>query len=114
MTHTFVFPPELQGVLLYWARVVLSVSMVGLIVWAVIAVRSGNIPGHRAAMFRAYAIGQGASTQTFLGIGWMIVAGTEATGPWRDVMMVAAWCINLLIAEALINRALGSRAVAFR
>lgn len=104
MTLSFVFPHELQGVLLYWVRIVLSLSMIGLIAWAVIAVRSGNTPGHSAAMLRAYAIGQGASTQAFLGLCWLAILGTELTGPWRDVMMVSAWCINLLIAEFLIGK----------
>ena len=87
MTLAFAFPQELQGALLYWVRIALSVSMTGLIVWAVIAVRLGNVPSHGAAMLRAYAIGQGASTQAFLGLGWMVASGTELMGPWRDVLI---------------------------
>ncbi len=109
MTIAFAFPPELQGVLLYWVRIILSISMVGLIAWAVIAVRSGNIAGHGSAMLRAYAIGQGASTQAVLGIGWIAVVGTEPLGPLRDVLMVSAWGINLMVAEFLIARIFGSR-----
>lgn len=111
MTHAFMFPAELQGLLLYWTRIFLSMWMVGLIVWAVIAVRSRNVPGHSAAMLRAYAIGQGASTQTFLGIGWAIVMGSDLVGPARDVMMVLAWALNLLLAEFLIRRARTARPV---
>ena len=55
-------------------------------------------------MLRAYAIGQGASTQAFLGIAWIIVFGTEPLGPLRDGMMVFAWMLNLLLAECLIRR----------
>lgn len=109
MTHFYSFPQELQGTLLYWVRIVLSLSMFGLIVWAVIAVRSRNISGHRASMLRAYAIGQGASTQTMLGIGGMVFLGTELVGPARDIMMVAAWGINLLIAELLIAQMFAPR-----
>ena len=108
MTIHFSFSKELQGDVLYWTRIALSLSMVGLILWAVIAIRSRNILGHRAAMLRAYAIGQGASTQTFLGIGWIVIFGSEALGPLRDGMMVAAWGLNLLIAEILIRRLLVS------
>lgn len=111
MTHAFMFPAELQGLLLYWTRIFLSVWMVGLIVWAVIAVRSRNVRGHSAAMLRAYAIGQGASTQTVLGIGWAIVMGAELLGPARDVMMVLAWALNLLLAELLIRTTRASRPV---
>ena len=109
MTHFYAFPQELQGSLLYSVRIVLSLSMVGLIVWAVIAIRSQNLAGHGAAMLRAYAIGQGASTQAFLGISWMVALGTEPLGSLRDVMMVFAWGLNLLIAELLISRMLVPR-----
>ena len=40
MTHTYVFPGDLQGNLLYWVRMVLGSMMIGFIVWAVIAIRS--------------------------------------------------------------------------
>ena len=109
MTHFYAFPQELQGALLYWVRIVLSLSMVGLIVWAVIAIRSRNILGHSTAMLRAYAIGQGASTQAFLGIGWMVAFETEPLGPLRDIMMVFAWGLNLLIAELLIAKMFAPR-----
>lgn len=104
MTVVFTFPAELQGALLYWARLILGTAMFALIIWAVLAVRTGKVAMHRAAFLRAYAIGQGASTQAVLGIGWLVFAGTELLGPWRDIAMVAAWSINLLIAECLIRR----------
>ena len=109
MTHFYTFPSELQGELLYWVRIALSLSMVGLIVWAVIAIRSRNLGGHSTAMLRAYAIGQGASTQAVLGISWMVAFGTEPLGPLRDVMMVFAWGLNLLIAELLISKVFAPR-----
>ncbi len=109
MTHFYSFPDELQGPLLYWVRIVLSLSMLGLITWAVIAIRSQNISRHSAAMLRAYAIGQGASTQTFLGVGWMVVLGSEPLGPLRDAMMVFAWGLNLVIAELLISKMFAPR-----
>lgn len=101
MTHAFTFPAELQGSLLYWVRIVLSLSMLGLIAWAVMAVRSGKIRQHGAAMLRAYAIAQGASTQAVLGIGWIILFAEEPEGAARDVLMVLAWGLNLLAAELL-------------
>lgn len=103
MTHFFAFPNELQGLVLYWARIVLSLSMVGLIARAVVAIRSGHVPEHSAAMLRAYAIGQGASTQGFLGIGWLLAFGTEPSGLLRDGIMVFAWGLNLLTAELIIR-----------
>ena len=109
MTHVYSFPISLQGSLLYWVRITLGLLMIGFIVWAVLAIRSRNVFQHSALMSRAYAIGLGASTQTFIGISWMILVGTEATGPLRDVLMVSAWAINLLIAEVLIWTVLAPR-----
>lgn len=103
MTYFFVFPEALQGAALYWVRMVLGTVMVGLIVWALVAVRARNIFQHSAAMLRAYAIGQGASTQTIVGIAWIITVGSEAVGPMRDGLMIFAWVLNLLVAEILIR-----------
>lgn len=109
MTHSYVFPEDLQGNLLYWVRIVLGSLMIGFIGWAVVAIRSRNIFQHGASMLRAYAIGQGASTQAILGIGWMIVFGTEPQGALRDGLMVLAWGLNLLVAEVLIGRLLAPK-----
>lgn len=103
MTHFYVFPEALQGVALYWVRVVLGTVMIGLIIWAVIAIRSRNVFQHSASMLRAYAIGQGASTQAILGIAWIIAVGSEAMGPLRDGLMISAWVVNLLVAEIFIR-----------
>ena len=109
MTVAYVFPDALQGPLLYGARVTLSLAMVALIAWAVVAIRSRNVAAHRAAMLRAYAIGQGASTQTALFLVTMGLFDTEPSGFSRDVLMVGAWAINLAIAELLIRRAFATR-----
>jgi hypothetical protein len=103
MTHFFVFPAALQGAALHWVRMVLGTAMIGLIIWAVIAIRSRNIFQHSASMVRAYAIGQGASTQAVFGIVWIIAVGSEAMGPLRDGLMIFAWVLNLLVAEILIR-----------
>lgn len=103
MTHFYVFPEALQGPSLYWVRMVLGTAMIALIIWAVIAIRSRNVFQHSASMVRAYAIAQGASTQTVLGIAWIIVVGSEAMGPLRDALMIFAWVLNLLAAEILIR-----------
>ena len=109
MTHVFSFPVELQGTLLYSVRLILSLSMIGLIIWAVMAIRKGNHYRHSASMLRAYAIGQGASTQALVGIGWIIFTGIESQGLLRDGLMVVSWVINLLVAEWLIRRFLRQR-----
>jgi uncharacterized membrane protein YozB (DUF420 family) len=103
MTHFYAFPEALQGASLYWVRMVLGTAMFGLIIWAVIAIRSRKLFHHSASMVRAYAIGQGASTQTVLGITWIIAVGSEAMGPLRDGLMIFGWVLNLLVAEFLIR-----------
>ena len=104
MTLAFEFPPDLQGPLLFGARILLSLGMLILILLAIQKIREGHARSHGAAMLRAYAIGQGASTQTVLGILFLIAVGEDAVGLPRDVIMVAAWLINLLIAQAIIQR----------
>ena len=104
MTHVYAFPAGLQGSFLYWVRMVLGSAMIVLIGWAIIAIRARDRFRHTASMLRAYAIGQGASTQTVLGIAWIVFAGSEASGPMRDAIMVSAWVLNLAVAQVLIRR----------
>ena len=103
MTHFYTFPQELQGAALYWVRMVVGTLMIGFLLWAVVAIRARKIGQHGGAMIRAYAIGQGASTQTVLGISWMIIAGSEAMGPVREGLMVFSWVLNMALAEVLIS-----------
>lgn len=103
MTVNFAFPEALQGSLLFSARIVLGIAMLGLLGWAVVAVRAGRFRDHAAAMMRAYAIGQGASTQAFLGLAWIALFAAEPAGLLRDGFMVLCWGLNLAAAEALIR-----------
>lgn len=109
VTVAYAFPEALQGPLLYWTRVTLSLAMVAFISWAIVAIRSRQLAVHRAAMLRAYAIGQGASTQTALLLIAMIFMKTEPLGFARDLLMIGAWVINLAAAEMLIRRRLDMR-----
>ena len=108
MTHFYAFPEALQGIALYWVRMVLGTAMIAFIIWAVIAIKSRNVFQHGASMVRAYAIGQGASTQTVLGIAWILAVGSEALGPLRDGLMIFAWAVNLVAAEIFIGAMLRS------
>jgi uncharacterized membrane protein len=104
MTHGYTFPQELQGTALYWVRMTVGALMIVFLLQAVVAIRAGQIGKHASAMLRAYAIGQGASTQTFLGISWMIFVESEAMGLAREAIMVFSWILNLALAEVLIWR----------
>ncbi len=109
MTHYYSFPAALQGELLYGTRLVLAPTMIFLLAWAFHAAVNRRFARHASAMIRAYAIGQGASTQTFLGICWAVFVGTELEGLARDYVMVAAWVLNALLAEAIIARYVSQR-----
>lgn len=109
MTLAYAFPQALQGPLLFWARIVFSLAMLGLIISAIVAILSRDIPRHRASMLRAYAIGQGASTQTVFFLVVVVFFGTEPLGFPRDILMVAAWLINIAAAEVLIRRMIAPR-----
>lgn len=111
MTVSYPFPEALQGPVLYATRVTLSLAMVAFIALAVVAIRSRNVNAHRAAMLRSYAIGQGASTQTALFLIAMIFLTAEPLGFARDLLMVSAWVINLVVAELLIRRVVATRAI---
>lgn len=71
---------------------------------AVSAVRGGRIAKHRAWMIRAYAVGMGASTVAILLFPIFLMTGEEINGLASDLVFVASWVINIVIAEAVIAR----------
>ncbi len=62
----------LDGVAVYWMRIVVGVMMTVALWLGVSAVRRGDIGAHRAWMMRAYALGMGAGTQVFTHVPLMI------------------------------------------
>jgi len=62
-----------------------------------------RIAQHQAWMIRAYALGQGAGTQVMITIPWLLTVG-EPGGFTRDILMTAAWVINIVVAEWIINK----------
>jgi hypothetical protein len=56
---------------------------------------------HQEWMIRAYALGQGAGTQALIAIPWLITVG-EPSGLTRDILMTAAWVINMAVSEWII------------
>lgn len=104
MTHFYAFPAQLQGTPLYYARMIVSAGMMLFIILGVMAARRKKLADHRSWMIRAYAIGLGASTQGFLGLTWLLLSGTEAVDTNRDILMISAWLINLVIAERIVRK----------
>jgi uncharacterized membrane protein len=90
------------GELAYLLRLAFGSGMVVSIVLAVTAIRRRDIARHQAWMTRAYALALGAGTQVFtLSIGKAIF-GTSPLP--HDLMLGAAWGINLAVAEFVIRR----------
>ena len=103
MTQFYPLPASLQGNLLHGVRILVGSGMVASIVLAWTAILRRDIARHRAWMIRGYALGQGAGTQVLVMLPWALSFG-EASGLTRDVLMSAAWVINLAVAEWIIRR----------
>jgi uncharacterized membrane protein len=103
MTLFYPIPQALQGPLLYIVRLLVSVGMAVSIVLAWNTVRRKNIPAHRAWMLRAYALGQGAGTQALILAPYALLIG-DPSQITRDVLMTAAWVINLVFVEWMLRR----------
>jgi len=100
---TLAYPQkEGTGDILWVTRLLVSSGMGASVILGLVAIRSRNIARHRAWMTRAYALALGAGTQAFtVGFGEALFG----TGVVRtDLMMAAAWAINLAIAEWVIRR----------
>ena len=94
MTHFYSFPYGLQGDLLYSVRILLGSAMVVFVVLGIAAILRRDIVRHSSWMIRAYAIGQGASTQGLLLMPMSIIS-EEPSGFTRDILMTFAWIINI-------------------
>lgn len=103
MTVAYAIPPSLQGPLLYGVRLLVGAAMLTSIVkgWASIIRR--DLAQHEAWMIRAYALAQGAGTQALIFLPVMLISG-PVLGVTRDVLLSAAWVINIVVAEWIIRR----------
>lgn len=104
MTVMFDFPQELQGQALFFARLVVGLGMILFLVRGVIRAVTADFQSHRSDMLKAYALGQGASSQAFMGIGWLMLTGADAEGFTRDVLMISAWVMNFVVADFIGRR----------
>ena len=104
MTHFYSFPYELQGNLLYGVRILLGSAMVVFIFLGLAAILERDIVRHSSWMIRAYAIGQGASTQGLVIMFWIAMFSGEPSGLIRDELMTFAWIINIAVAEWIIRK----------
>jgi uncharacterized membrane protein len=103
MTYAYAIPPGLQGDLLYGFRLLIGSAMFVALVLSWAAILRRNVAMHRAWMLRAYAIGQGAGTQALILLPPTLLFG-EIHGLPRDIWMIVAWVVNLMVAEWAIRR----------
>jgi uncharacterized membrane protein len=90
------------GALLYAFRLVFGVAMLASLVLGFAAIRSGDVPRHRAWMTRAYAIALAAGTQVVTqGVGGALVGTSDLS---LALLAGAGWVVNLGVAEWAIRR----------
>lgn len=104
MTAVYAIPHSLQGPLLYGVRLVVGVAMLTAIIkgWASIVRR--DLAEHEAWMIRAYGLAQGAGTQALIFLPLMLITSGPVIGLTRDVLLSAAWVVNIVAAEWIIRR----------
>jgi hypothetical protein len=98
----FLSPPGWRWRSAHFLRLLFGSAMVLSIIFGFIAIRSGDVSGHRAWMLRGYALGLGAGTQVLtLFVGELVVGRPNELS--RRLLMGAGWAINLVVAEWAIR-----------
>ena len=93
---------QADSVLYNSAQNVMAVVFVVVLTLGIRAIRQGRVADHRAWMMRSYAITLGAATQTILILPVFLIVG-EAKGLLIDLVFIAAWGVNLTVAEWVIR-----------
>ncbi|SDO44688.1 DUF2306 domain-containing protein [Lentzea jiangxiensis] len=95
--------PDDVGAFLTGTRLVFGTAWAVFLVLGLAAVLRRDISGHRAWMIRGFAVGLGASTQAVTMGPWIALAGPLDRHS-KAVLMLAAWLVNLAVAEWIIRR----------
>ena len=93
---------QADSVLYNTAQNVMAVVFLAVLALGIRAIRNGREADHRAWMMRSYAITLGAATQTILILPVFLIVG-EAKGLLIDLVFIAAWGVNLTVAEWVIR-----------
>ncbi len=96
--------PDVSTWVLISARITTGLGLSVALVLALMAIRWRDVPRHRAWMIRAYAIGMGAATISFIQLPIFLITGEPVEGYAADLLFVASWVINIGIAESVIRR----------
>lgn len=84
------------------AQNVMAVVFLAVLTLGIRAIRQRRVADHRAWMMRSYASTLGAATQTILILPVFLLLG-EAKGLLVDLVFIAAWGVNLTVAEWVIR-----------
>jgi len=90
--------------LLDTARGVFGLALLASLVLAVAAARAHDMPGHRAWMIRAYAIGMGTGTVALVMFPVYLITGKPPTGLASDIVVVGMWLLNIALGEWVVRR----------
>lgn len=104
MAMTYAIPEALQGPLLRVTRLAVSGGMLLSLMLALRAIVERRFDVHGAWMLRAYALGLGAGTQVLVFLPVELLVAGPVHGLPRDLLMAAAWGLNLAVAELIILR----------
>jgi uncharacterized membrane protein len=85
-------------------RAVFGFALLVAMAKAIAAIRRRDIPGHRAWVIRAYAIGMGLGTVALVFFPIYLVTGQPPTGLVSDLLFAASWTLNIGFAEWVIRR----------
>jgi uncharacterized membrane protein len=86
------------------ARGVFGLALLVALAKAIAAIRRRDIPGHRAWVIRAYAVGMGLGTVALVFFPIYLVTGAPPTGLASDLLFAASWSLNIGLAEWVIRR----------
>jgi Predicted membrane protein (DUF2306) len=101
-----VFPDGSTWVLVS-ARLAAGLALALAIVLSIVAIRKSNVQLHRAWMIRAYATGMGPASISFIQLPIFLITGAAVQGYAADLLFVASWVVNIVIAEWVIRRKIG-------
>lgn len=104
MATTYAIPEALQGPLLRLTRLAVGVGMFASLLLALRAIVQRRFEVHGAWMLRAYALGMGAGTQVLVFLPFELFLAGPVHGLPRDILMAAAWGLNLAVAELILLR----------
>jgi uncharacterized membrane protein len=86
------------------AQTLAALALMGCLVAGVTAIRRKSVSRHRVWMVRAYALSLGAATQTVALLPVFVIFGPPS-GLVSDAVLIAAWPVNLLIANLVSRKA---------